>query len=43
MAFNLLDTVSGLFNKDLIGKAATSLGESEGGIQKAIRDWFHPC
>jgi outer membrane protein OmpA-like peptidoglycan-associated protein len=36
MAFNLLDTVSGLFNKDLIGKAATSLGESEGGIQKAI-------
>lgn len=36
MAFNLLDTVSGLFNNDLINKAASSLGESEGGIQKAI-------
>ncbi len=36
MAFNLLDSVSGLFNKDLIGKAASSLGENEGGIQKAL-------
>src|SRR4030095_6886218 len=36
MAFNLLNTVSGLFNNDLIGKAASSLGESEGSIQKAI-------
>lgn len=36
MAFNLLNTVSGLFNNDLIGRAASSLGESEGSIQKAI-------
>ena len=36
MAFNLLETVSGLFSNDLVSKAASSLGESEGGIQKAI-------
>jgi OmpA-OmpF porin, OOP family len=36
MAFNLLETVSGLFNNDLVRKAASSLGESEGGIQKAV-------
>jgi len=36
MAFNLLNTVSGLFSNDLVGKAASSLGESEGSIQKAI-------
>jgi hypothetical protein len=36
MAFNLLNTVSGLFSNDLISRAASSLGESEGGIQKAI-------
>ena len=36
MAFNLLNTVSGLFNNELISKAASSFGESEGGIQKAI-------
>ncbi len=36
MAFNLLDMVSGLFSNDLIGRASSSLGESEGGIKKAI-------
>lgn len=36
MAFNLLETVSGLFNNDLVSKAASSLGESEGSIQKAM-------
>ena len=36
MSFNLLDTVKGLFTSDLISSAATSLGESEGGIQKAL-------
>jgi len=36
MAFNLLDTVNSLFNNDLVNKAASSLGESEGGIKKAI-------
>jgi outer membrane protein OmpA-like peptidoglycan-associated protein len=36
MAFNLIETVSGLFSNDLVSKAASSLGESEGGIQKAL-------
>ncbi len=36
MSFNLLDTVKGLFTSDLISSAASSLGESEGGIQKAL-------
>lgn len=36
MAFNLLNTVNGLFSSDLISKAASSLGESEGSIQKAV-------
>jgi outer membrane protein OmpA-like peptidoglycan-associated protein len=36
MAFNLMDSVSGLFNNELISKAASSLGESEGGISKAL-------
>lgn len=36
MSFNLLDTVKGLFTGDLISNAASSLGESEGGIQKAL-------
>ena len=36
MSFNLLDTVKGLFTGNLISSAASSLGESEGGIQKAI-------
>lgn len=37
MSFNLLDSVSGLFNHDLVNKAASSLGESEGNIQKALQ------
>ncbi|MFM9911284.1 MAG: DUF937 domain-containing protein [Chitinophagaceae bacterium] len=36
MSFNLLDSVKGLFTNDLIKNVASSLGESEGGIQKAI-------
>ena len=36
MSFNLLDAVKGLFTSNLISTAATSLGESEGGIQKAL-------
>jgi outer membrane protein OmpA-like peptidoglycan-associated protein len=36
MSFNLLDTVKGLFTPALISNAATSLGESESGIQKAL-------
>jgi len=36
MSFNLLDTVKGLFTGNLISTAATSLGESEAGIQKAL-------
>jgi len=36
MSFNLLNTVKGLFTNDLISNAASSLGESEGGIQKAL-------
>jgi outer membrane protein OmpA-like peptidoglycan-associated protein len=36
MSFNLLDTVKGLFTGNLISTAASSLGESEGGIQKAL-------
>jgi len=36
MSFNLLSTVKGLFTNDLISNAASSLGESEGGIQKAL-------
>jgi len=36
MSFNLLDAVKGLFTNDLISNAASSLGESEGGIQKAL-------
>ena len=36
MSFNLLDSVKGLFTNDLISKMASSFGESEGGIQKAI-------
>ena len=36
MSFNLLDTVKGLFNSELISSAATSLGGREGGIQKAL-------
>ncbi|MEO5591140.1 MAG: OmpA family protein [Chitinophagaceae bacterium] len=36
MSFNLLDTIKGLFTSNLVSTAATSLGESEGGIQKAL-------
>jgi outer membrane protein OmpA-like peptidoglycan-associated protein len=36
MSFNLLDSVKGLFSSDVINKMASSFGESEGGIQKAI-------
>ncbi|QEC41973.1 OmpA family protein [Pseudobacter ginsenosidimutans] len=36
MSFNLLDSVKGLFTSDLISKMASSFGESEGGIQKAV-------
>src|SRR5882757_10031849 len=36
MAFNLLDSVKELFTSDLISKAASSLGESEGSTAKAI-------
>ena len=36
MSFNLLDTVKGLFNSDLISKAASFLGENESGITKAL-------
>jgi outer membrane protein OmpA-like peptidoglycan-associated protein len=37
MSFNLLDSISGLFNHDLVNTAASSLGESEGNIQKALQ------
>jgi outer membrane protein OmpA-like peptidoglycan-associated protein len=36
MAFNLIDSVKGIFGNELLGKAASMLGESEGGMQKAI-------
>jgi outer membrane protein OmpA-like peptidoglycan-associated protein len=36
MAFNLMDSVKGLFTGDLMSKASASLGETEGGIGKAI-------
>ncbi len=36
MAFNLLDSVNNLFSNDLISKAASAFGESNGGIQKAL-------
>lgn len=36
MSFNLLDAVKGHFNSDMISKAASFLGESEGGISKAL-------
>lgn len=36
MSFNLLDAVKGYFNNDTISKAASSLGENEGGISKAL-------
>lgn len=36
MSFNLLDVVKGHFNSDVISKAASFLGESEGGVSKAM-------
>lgn len=36
MAFNLIDSVSGLFSGDLISKTASALGENESNIQKAV-------
>jgi hypothetical protein len=36
MATDLLDSVNGVFNIDLIRKAASTLGESEEGISKAL-------
>jgi outer membrane protein OmpA-like peptidoglycan-associated protein len=36
MSFNLIDTVKAIFTGNLITTAAASLGESEGGIQKAL-------
>lgn len=36
MAFDLIETLRNLFNNDFAGKAASQLGESESGIQKAL-------
>jgi outer membrane protein OmpA-like peptidoglycan-associated protein len=36
MSLNLLDAVKGYFSSDLINKASSMLGESEGGITKAL-------
>ena len=36
MAFNLLETVNGLFTNDIISKAAATLGEGENRIEKAV-------
>jgi outer membrane protein OmpA-like peptidoglycan-associated protein len=36
MSFNLMDAAKGLFTNELLGKASSFLGESEGGISKAM-------
>lgn len=36
MSFNLMEAAKGLFTNDLVSKASAYLGESEGGITKAI-------
>jgi outer membrane protein OmpA-like peptidoglycan-associated protein len=36
MSFNLLDSVKAIFNNEVVSKTASSLGESESGIQKAL-------
>jgi outer membrane protein OmpA-like peptidoglycan-associated protein len=36
MSFNLVDAAKGLFTNELVGKASSFLGESEGGVTKAI-------
>ena len=36
MSFNLLDSVTGVFDSDLVSKAASSLGESHGDVSKVL-------
>jgi outer membrane protein OmpA-like peptidoglycan-associated protein len=36
MSFNLVDAAKGLFSSDLVSKASSFLGESEGGVNKAM-------
>jgi outer membrane protein OmpA-like peptidoglycan-associated protein len=36
MSFNLLDVAKGYFNNEVVSKASSFLGESEGGISKAL-------
>ncbi len=36
MSFNLLDSVKGLFNNELLSRAGSLLGENEGNLQKAV-------
>lgn len=36
MSFNLLDSVKGLFNTEMIGKASNMLGEDPNNVQKAV-------
>ena len=36
MPFNILDSVNNLFTKDIVGKAAATLGEGEDRIEKAV-------
>ncbi len=36
MSFNLIDAAKGLFTNELVSKASSYLGESEGGISKAM-------
>ena len=36
MAMNLLDSITGVFNNDVVRKASSTLGESESSISKAI-------
>ena len=36
MSLNLIDSVKGLFGNDLIGKAASMLGENEASVRQAV-------
>ncbi|MFT4152865.1 DUF937 domain-containing protein [Parafilimonas sp.] len=36
MSLNILESIKGIFNNDLISKAATSVGEPENGVQKVV-------
>jgi hypothetical protein len=36
MAFNLIDSVKGLFGSEFLGTASSMLGETDGGLQKAM-------